>query len=175
MKEDTRIKLNVSHFPFFSFFSIKLRLLFEMPYMSYRIIYLLPLLFIFACQPSFDEAVISLEKYQIEDGFELKVIASEPFLEAPVVIDFDSKGRIWTVEMRGFMRDVEGSSEDQPSGVISILEDQDKDGMMDHSKIFMDRLVMPRALALVYGGLLYVESPNLWFVEIENDKPHQNG
>ncbi|MEQ6118869.1 c-type cytochrome [Reichenbachiella sp. MALMAid0571] len=139
--------------------------------MSYRIIHLLPLLFIIACQPTFDEPVISLDQYQIEDGFELKVIASEPFLEAPVVIDFDSKGRIWTVEMRGYMRDVDGSTEDQPTGVISILEDQDKDGVMDHSKIFMDHLVMPRALALVYGGLLYVESPNLWFVEIENDKP----
>lgn len=139
--------------------------------MRYRIIYLLPLLFIIACQQSFDEPVISLDQYQIENGFELKVVASEPFLEAPVAIDFDNRGRIWAVEMRGYMRDVEGSTEDQPTGVISILEDQDKDGVMDHSKIFMDSLVMPRALSLVYGGLLYVESPNLWFVEIENDKP----
>jgi len=35
----------------------------------------------------------------------------------------------------------------------------------------LDSLVLPRAIALVYGGLLYAAPPNLWFVEINNDKP----
>lgn len=131
----------------------------------------LSLLLFFSCQPAFDEPDIPMDQYQVEEGFSLELVASEPFLEAPVAIDFDDQGRIWTVEMRGYMRNVEGSTEDQPTGVISILEDQDGDGLMDHSKVFLDKLVMPRSLALVYGGLLYATPPNLWFVEIENDKP----
>ncbi|MBC8768335.1 c-type cytochrome [Arenibacter sp. BSSL-BM3] len=126
---------------------------------------------IISCKPSYDEPRISLEDYTVEDGFDLEMVASEPLLTAPVAIDFDSKGRIWVAEMTGFMVNLEGDGEDLPSGSIKILEDLDEDGIMDHAKTFLDSLVMPRALALVYGGLLYAESPNLWFVEIENDKP----
>ena len=101
----------------------------------------------------------------------MEMVASEPLLTAPVAIDFDTKGRIWVAEMAGFMVNLEGDGEDLPSGSIKILEDLDNDGIMDHAKTFLDSLVMPRALALVYGGLLYAESPNLYFVEIKDDKP----
>ena len=120
---------------------------------------------------SFNEPKISLDKYKIEEGFELSIIASEPFLKAPVSIDFDNKGRMWVVEMIGYMPNLEGIGEEEPNGKISILEDLDKDGVIDHSKVFLDKLVLPRALAHVYGGLLYVNGPKLWFVEIKNDKP----
>ncbi|MCE7993602.1 MAG: c-type cytochrome [Roseivirga sp.] len=123
------------------------------------------------CQADFEEPVISLEDYKIEEGFELEVVASEPFLEAPVAIDFDNQGRIWTVEMRGYMQTLTGESEEMPNGVISIMQDLDGDGVADHSKVFLEGLVLPRAIAHVYGGLLYAEPPNLWFVEIENDQP----
>tara|TARA_R110002050_G_scaffold20217_3_gene57318 strand:+ start:244 stop:2484 length:2241 start_codon:yes stop_codon:yes gene_type:complete len=128
-------------------------------------------LIVFSCKPSFNEPQISLEDYKVEEGFELEMVASEPLLTAPVAIDFDTKGRIWVAEMAGFMVNLEGDDEDWPSGSIKILEDLDNDGIMDHAKTFLDSLVMPRALALVYGGLLYAESPNLYFVEIKDDKP----
>jgi mono/diheme cytochrome c family protein len=114
-----------------------------------------------------------LDNYKVEEGFELQIIASEPLLNAPVAMDFDANGRIWAAEMPGFMANLEGRGENEPSGSIRILEDLDDDGVMDHAKIFLDSLVMPRALAWVYGGLLYAEPPNLWFVEIENDRPGQ--
>jgi len=119
----------------------------------------------------FKEPKISLEKYKIEHGFELSVIASESFFKAPVAMDFDNKGRMWVVEMIGYMPNIEGVGEDEPNGRISILEDLDKDGVIDHSKTFLDKLILPRALAQVYGGLLYSDGPKLWFVEIKNDKP----
>tara|TARA_R110002012_G_scaffold168966_1_gene332712 strand:- start:177 stop:2417 length:2241 start_codon:yes stop_codon:yes gene_type:complete len=128
-------------------------------------------LIVFSCKPSFNGPQISLEDYRVEEGFELEMVASEPLLTAPVAIDFDTKGRIWVAEMAGFMVNLEGDDEDLPSGSIKILEDLDNDGIMDHAKTFLDSLVMPRALALVYGGLLYAESPNLYFVEIKDDKP----
>ncbi|MES2521048.1 MAG: c-type cytochrome [Bacteroidota bacterium] len=120
---------------------------------------------------SFKEPKVSLEGYQIEDGFELSVIASESLLKAPVSMDFDNKGRMWVVEMIGYMPNLEGIGEDEQNGRITILEDLDKDGIIDHSKVFLDKLMLPRALAHVYGGLLYSDGPKLWFVEIKNDKP----
>lgn len=127
---------------------------------------------IFSCKPkNFDEPIISLNNYHIAEGFEMKVIASEPFLDAPVTMDFDNQGRMWVAEMKGYMMDLNGKGEDTPNGTISIMEDLDNDGITDHSKVFMDSLVLPRAIAHVYNGLLYAVPPNLWFVEIENDKP----
>jgi mono/diheme cytochrome c family protein len=120
---------------------------------------------------SFEQPKFSLDDYKVEDGFELKLIASESLLKAPVSMDFDNKGRIWVVQMIGYMPNLEGVGEEIPNGRISILEDVNKDGVIDRSKVFMNKLVLPRALALVYGGLLYVDGPKLWFVEIINDKP----
>ncbi|MEP5339733.1 MAG: c-type cytochrome [Algibacter sp.] len=133
---------------------------------------LIVMLTAFTCKTeTFEEPIISLEQYHIEDGFELQVAASEPFLEAPVTMDFDNKGRMWVVQMKGYMQNLEGTGDHMPNGTISILEDLDDDGITDHSKIFLDSLILPRAVAHVYGGLLYAVPPNLWFVDIKDDKP----
>ncbi|WP_316814721.1 c-type cytochrome [Pedobacter nyackensis] len=115
------------------------------------------------------DAAIRLMK--VEDGFEVKLVASEPLVTAPVALTFDTKGRIWAVEMVGYMPDVYGKGEDKPSGKIVILEDKNGDGLMDTRKVFLDSLVLPRAICLVEGGILVAESPNLWFYEIKGDKP----
>ncbi|MDQ6815462.1 MAG: c-type cytochrome, partial [Bacteroidota bacterium] len=116
-------------------------------------------------------AVISFDKYKVAEGFEIQLAASEPFIQAPVALDFDDRGRMWVVEMRGFMPNLAGVGDHAPIGRISILEDLDKDGVAEHAKVFVDSLVLPRAAAHVYGGILYNAPPNLWFVEIKNDKP----
>ncbi len=132
---------------------------------------LLFFLFCLSCSTDYKETAVSLADYQLADGFTLSVLAAEPLLQAPVALDFDERGRLWVVEMRGYMTDLDGSDEKDPSGRIVILEDRDGDGQMDHSHVFLDSLILPRALALVYGGLLYAEPPNLWFVTIEKDRP----
>lgn len=129
------------------------------------------LIFAGCTSKQYQEPTLALEDYKIEEGFDLEMIAAEPLLKAPVAMQIDDKGRFWVVEMPGFMENLEGKGESAPTGSIKILEDLDKDGVMDHSKNFLDSLVMPRALAMVYGGLLYAEPPKLWFVEIEDDQP----
>ena len=125
-----------------------------------------------SCQTdSVKKSVVTFDKYKIVDGFEIQLAASEPLIEAPVAMDFDNQGRMWVVEMRGFMPNLAGTGDHEPNGRITILEDSDKDGQADHAKVFLDSLVLPRALAHVYGGLLYAAPPNLWFVEINNDQP----
>lgn len=126
---------------------------------------------VLSCETDYEEPEMSLDDYVLEEGFSLEVVASEPHLIAPVAIDFDNQGRIWVVEMPGYMNDMRGTDETEPVGSIKILEDRDGDGVVDRTKVFLDSLVMPRALAHVYGGLLYAEPPYLWFTEIENDQP----
>ena len=114
---------------------------------------------------------INFDSYKITKGFEIQLAAAEPLIEAPVTMDFDNAGRMWVVEMRGFTPDLVRTPEDRPNGRITILEDTDKNGVAESSKIFLDSLVLPRAIAHVYGGLLYAVPPQLYFVEINNDKP----
>jgi mono/diheme cytochrome c family protein/glucose/arabinose dehydrogenase len=104
-----------------------------------------------------------LKTFQIEEGFKVQLVASEPMVEDPVFITFDEDSRLWVVEMRGFMPDVDGNGEDQRIGRISILQDTTGDGFMDISTVFIDQLIMPRALAVVKGGALFVEDQKLWF------------
>jgi mono/diheme cytochrome c family protein len=107
----------------------------------------------------------------VEAGFEVKLIASEPLIAAPVALTFDNQSRIWALEMNGFMPDTLGTGEDSPSGKVVILEDTDQDGEMDDRKVFLDSLRLPRALCLIENGLLVGEPPYLWYYEIKNDKP----
>ncbi len=138
--------------------------------MSKSISFLIPIgLFFSACVPTVEPDLTS--EFTLEEGFQIEAVAAEPFLNSVVEIEFDEKGRIWTLEMPGYMRDVDGSGEDIPDGKISILEDTDGDGQMDKKTVFLDELVLPRAIALVNNGLLYSEPPNLWWVAIENDQP----
>ena len=69
----------------------------------------------------------SLENMQVEEGFEVKLVAAEPLISAPVAMTFDNRSRIWALEMNGFMPDTLGTGEDKPSGKVVILEDEDKD------------------------------------------------
>lgn len=126
----------------------------------------------FSCQKE-AEQILDTSEFILHDGFSIKLIAAEPLLDSPVAMQFDQKGRIWVVELPGYMRDIDGSDEDLPDGKIVILTDEDKDGQMDTRSIFLDSLQAPRTLALVYNGLLYSEGTNLWWTSIENDQPGQ--
>ena len=113
----------------------------------------------------------SMKTMQLEEGFTIKLVTSEPLINSPVAIVFDKKGRIWVTEMEGYMPDTTGTGEDQPSGKIVILSDKNGDGVMDDRKVFLDSLVLPRAICLIENGILVAESPRLWFYEIRDDKP----
>ncbi len=112
----------------------------------------------------------SLLAMKTADGFEVKLVAAEPFISTPVALNFDDKGRIWTLEMQGYMPDTLGNGEDAPNGKVVILDDKDGDGVMDDRTVFLDSLVLPRALCLVEDGLLVAVPPNLWYVKNNNDR-----
>ncbi len=110
-----------------------------------------------------------LATFRVAPGFRVELVAAEPLVVDPVAIDWDDEGRLFVVEMRGFMPDVDGNGEDAPTGRIVVLEDTDADGAMDRSTVFADGLVLPRALAVLPQGVLIGERPNLWLCRDTDD------
>ena len=110
----------------------------------------------------------ALKSFKLKEDLEIECIAHEPLVEDPVTLTFGPDGRAWVVEMRGFMPDVDGKDEAEIPGRVVVLEDTNGDGVMDKKTIFLDNLVMPRALALARDGVLVAEPPHLWFCRDTN-------
>ena len=117
---------------------------------------------------SVDEA---LKTFTIEKGFVIEPVAAEPLVDKPVALTFDPSGRMWVCEMRGYMPDIDGKLENRATGRIAILEDTNGDGKVDKRTTFLDKIVLPRAISLVPGGILYGDQDNLYFVARDGDKP----
>ncbi|WP_336514862.1 DUF7133 domain-containing protein [Pollutibacter soli] len=107
----------------------------------------------------------SQQLFRLEPRLKIELVASEPMIEDPVVAHFDGEGRLWVVEMRGFMPDINGKGEKNPVGRISILTDTNADGKMDYAVVWLDSLVLPRAIAIVPQGALIAEERKLWLTK----------
>ena len=105
----------------------------------------------------------ALKAFKLEPGFRIELVAAEPLIHDPVAMSFDANGRIWVVEMRGYMQTIDGKGENEKVGSIAILEDTDGDGKMDKRTVFLDGLVMPRAICVLGEGALISEPPNLYY------------
>src|SRR5947207_256712 len=40
----------------------------------------------------------ALKRMQVPDGFEVKLVASEPLIRQPLSITFDDRGRLWVIQ-----------------------------------------------------------------------------
>jgi len=103
-----------------------------------------------------------MKTFKIVPGYRVELVASEPLVRDPVAMTFDPNGRIWVCEMRGYMPDVDGNGEKEPVGSIAVLEDVDGDGVMDKRSLFLDGLVLPRALCWTTDGLLVAADGKIW-------------
>ena len=105
----------------------------------------------------------ALAAFEVPPGYRVELVAAEPLVEDPVAAFFGLDGRLWVAEMRGYMPDVDGTGEDAPVGTVAVLADTDGDGRMDERTVFLDGLVLPRALAPFEDGLLVIAPPDLFF------------
>ncbi|MDQ8188318.1 c-type cytochrome [Pelagicoccus sp. SDUM812002] len=107
----------------------------------------------------------ALETFYVEPGYSIELVAAEPLVNDPVAIAWDEHGRLWAAEMWAYMPDADGTGEHEPVSRVVILEDDDGDGQMDRSTVFLDGLVLPRAISFVKGGALIADPPNLYFCQ----------
>src|SRR5262245_54294238 len=73
----------------------------------------------------------ALKAFKVQPGFRVELVAAEPLVHSPIQIVFDPDGRLWVLEMRGYMPNLEGTGELEKAGSIAVLEDTDGDGRMD--------------------------------------------
>jgi mono/diheme cytochrome c family protein/glucose/arabinose dehydrogenase len=103
-----------------------------------------------------------LTRFHLPPGYRAELVAAEPLVTDPVAIDFDPDGRMYVVEMRGFMPNLKATGEKLPVGRIVVLEDTDGDGRMDKRTVFLDSLVLPRAVKVLEHGVLVAAPPDLF-------------
>jgi len=113
-----------------------------------------------------DEAV---KTFFMPPGYRVELVASEPLIHAPTAVDWDLQGRLWVVEMTGFVRDLVTPEPNlDPIGNVVVLEDTDRDGRMDKRTVFADKLILPRAVKVLDNGVLVGEPGTLWFMRDTN-------
>ncbi len=114
----------------------------------------------------------ALKTFTLQGDFEIQLVAAEPMVVNPVMVRWDASGRLWVMEMRSFMPKSDGSGEVQKISRVSILHDDNGDGRADRKTVFLDNLMMPRAMAFTQNGVLICEPPVLYHYPIlEGDKP----
>ncbi len=85
-----------------------------------------------------------LKSIQLPDGYKLELVLSEPDTIEPMAISFDGNGRMYLVEMRTYMQDIDGTGEHDPKSVVSRHESTKGDGKFDKHTIFAKDLMIPR-------------------------------
>ena len=109
-----------------------------------------------------------LKTMVLPPGYRVELVAKEPLVIDPIAIDFDADGRMWVLEMPGFMSEPGGANSREPVNDVAVLEDVDGDGVMDKRTVFADKLVLPRAIKVLDTGVLVGEPPNLWLMKDTN-------
>lgn len=83
-------------------------------------------------------------RFWLPPGFRLEPVLTDPHIEEPAQIAFDGNGRMFVLELRGYMQDADGGGTLDPTGRVSVHEDRDNDGVYETHSVFVDNLVFPR-------------------------------
>jgi glucose/arabinose dehydrogenase len=103
-----------------------------------------------------------LENFELLDGYQANLFASDPMIANPVHMHWDSRGRLWVACSWAYPQLKPG---EVANDKIIILEDTDNDGVADKSTVFADGLYLPTGLELANGGCYVAQSPDVFFLK----------
>ena len=96
--------------------------------------------------PEFYTPQESMKRIKLQEGFKLELVASEPTINEPVIIEWDANGRLYVVEMNTYMQNIDGKNQRDATSRVVRFEDTNGDGKMDKHSVFIDGLVLPRMI-----------------------------
>jgi mono/diheme cytochrome c family protein/glucose/arabinose dehydrogenase len=113
------------------------------------------------------------KRFILPPGYRITPVLADPDIQEPGAIAFDGNGRMFVLELRGYMQDKDAGGQLDPVGRISRHEDVDNDGVYERHTVFVDKLVFPR-FAMPFGAnsVLTMESnaDEVWqFTDTNND------
>src|SRR5207248_570912 len=108
----------------------------------------------------------SLNKMAVPEGFHVDLVASEPEIVNPIAMAFDERGRIWITESIEYPRKSAGPGRDR----VKVLENFDASGRAKKVTVFAEGLNIPTGIAVGYGGIWVINSPDLLFLREKDGK-----
>ncbi|HEX9368260.1 MAG TPA: c-type cytochrome [Vicinamibacterales bacterium] len=87
-------------------------------------------------------------------GYRMELVAADPEVISPAVIEFDGNGRMYVSELVSYMMDAEATREHDPISRISRWESTKGDGVYDKHTVFVDRVVAPRMILPLQDGVI---------------------
>lgn len=101
----------------------------------------------------------ALSAFELEPGFKIELLASEPLISSPVDMEIDEYGRLYVVEMPGYPLD------NSHTGRVRMLSDKDGDGQMDESVVFATDLTFPNGILRWKNGVIVTDAPYVLYLE----------
>lgn len=125
----------------------------------------------------------SVKRFQMREGFEIELMASEPEVGQPLFLNWDSRGRLWVMQYLQYqfpagLKIVEYDNhlraqfdkvpQPPPHGTrgadkITVFEDTDGDGKFDTHKDVITGLNIATSVAIGRGGIWVTNPPYLLF------------
>ena len=132
----------------------------------------------------------SAKHFRLPAGFHIELVAAEPHVADPVAMAFDAKGRIFVCEIHGY--NLEGyldvlelnktgeldkavrripanqeaikNAEQEQYGTVKLLEDSDRDGRIDRSTVWADRLPPCYGVVPARDGVVVLCAPDIVYL-----------
>lgn len=102
-----------------------------------------------------------IDTMEIQPGYSVVPVLAEPHIHEPSAIAWDGNGRMYVVEMRTYMQDIDGSDQLAPTSRVSRHEDTDNDGVYDKHTVFADNLKLPRMVLPLLDRVIIRETNTL--------------
>ncbi len=94
------------------------------------------------------------KEFILPTGYRMELVAADPDVISPTIIEFDGDGRMYVGEMISYMMDANASREHDPISRISRWESTKGDGRYDKRTVFVDHLVAPRMILPLQDGVI---------------------
>lgn len=110
--------------------------------------------------------------FEVPDGFQVDVFASEPEVQNPIAMTWDARGRLWVAENFTYAEKAQRFDMSLRDRVL-IFEDTDGDGVSDKRTVFTDDVQMLTSIEVGHGGVWLMCPPKLLFIADadHDDKP----
>jgi putative membrane-bound dehydrogenase-like protein len=128
----------------------------------------------------------ALATFRTKAEFVVELVASEPLIESPVAIEWDTQGRLWVCEMYDYPTGVDVAPDERrptagnvafvtnppshfggykPGGRIKVLSDTNHDGHYDKATLFLDGLSFPTGVMPWRKGAFICAAPDILYAE----------